>query len=122
MPKHIRHQRAESADTPSESEVYCSVKTYAGLTPEEEDAFMTKLKYYWCRVKTSIMGIPKEGYRADAPKEEKNTMRNVLVALLLLMLIAAVAHYMGYITLPGAIADMIPRKAAPASHLQYFFF
>ena len=121
MPKHIRHQRAESTDTPSESEVYCSAKTYAGLSPQEKDAFMTKIKYYWCRAKTSIMGIPKEGYRADAPKEN-DTMRKVLIALLLIVLIAIVAHYMGYITLPGPLADMIPRKAAPASHLQYFFF
>jgi hypothetical protein len=44
------------------------------------------------------------------------------MALLLIVLIAAIAHYMGYITLPGPLADMIPRKAAPASHLQYFFF
>ncbi len=121
MPKHIRHQRAENAETPSESEVYCNVKTYADLSPQEKNAFMTKLKYYWCRAKTSIMGIPKEGYRADA-SDENNRLRNFLIALLILFLLIGIAHYMGFITLPGPLADMIPRKAAPASHLQYFFF
>jgi hypothetical protein len=45
----------------------------------------------------------------------------IMAILLLLVLGVFAAHYMGYITLPGPLGK-IPRKAAPASHLQYFFF
>ena len=52
----------------------------------------------------------------------KQTMGTIFVLLLLLVAGLVAAHYMGYITLPAAVGNLIPRKAAPASHLQYFFF
>ena len=54
----------------------------------------------------------------NAPKQ---TIGWVIAILMLIILGVVAAHYMGYITLPGPLAG-IPRKSAPASHLQYFFF
>jgi hypothetical protein len=45
----------------------------------------------------------------------------VIAILLILILALFAAHYMGYMTLPGPLANL-PRKSAPAAHLQYFFF
>jgi hypothetical protein len=45
----------------------------------------------------------------------------VMAILFIIILALFAAHYMGYMTLPGPLANL-PRKVAPASHLQYFFF
>jgi len=51
----------------------------------------------------------------------KQTLGWIAAIIMIIILLVVVAHYFGYITLPG-ILGKIPRKAAPASHLQYFFF
>jgi hypothetical protein len=57
----------------------------------------------------------------DSYTSPKQAMGWIMAILMIIILGAVAAHYMGYITLPGPLAG-IPRKAAPASHLQYFFF
>lgn len=44
----------------------------------------------------------------------------IVVILFLAVLVAAGGHYMRYWTIPKL--DGVFQKAAPASHLQYFFF
>jgi hypothetical protein len=61
----------------------------------------------------------KMGYHIRAPSQSVGGW--VMAILMILILGVVIAHYMGYITLPGPLGK-IPRKAAPPSHLQYFFF
>jgi hypothetical protein len=44
----------------------------------------------------------------------------VSILLLLIILVAVAGHYMRFWTIPGMEGSL--QKAAPASHLQYFFF
>ena len=66
---------------------------------------------------------PKEGYRGRMEEEPKIMgLTKKQIAIIAVILFILLAHCMGWITLPAFIADMLPRKSAPASHLQYFFF
>ncbi len=51
-------------------------------------------------------------------KQSFGTIVSILLFIILLGVL--LAHYMGFITIPGLEGKL--RKAAPASHLQYFFF
>ena len=57
----------------------------------------------------------------DRYNTPKQAMGWIMAILMIIILGLFAAQYMGYITLPGPLAG-IPRKSAPASHLQYFFF
>jgi hypothetical protein len=65
----------------------------------------------------------KEGYHGRMEEEPKIMgLTKKQIAIIAVILFILLAHCMGWITLPAFIADMLPRKSAPASHLQYFFF
>ena len=49
-------------------------------------------------------------------------LTNKHLTVIAIILFILLAHCMGWITLPTCIADILPGKSAPASHLQYFFF
>jgi hypothetical protein len=48
----------------------------------------------------------------------KQAMGTILTIFLMIILVVLALHYFRIITLPLPV----PQKAAPASHLQYFFF
>ncbi len=73
---------------------------------------LSGLEYAKCKAKELT------GYHIRSPKQ---AMGWIIAILMIIILGLFSAHYFGYITLPGPLAG-IPRKAAPASHLQYFFF
>jgi hypothetical protein len=54
------------------------------------------------------------GYRIST----KQAMGTILTIFLMIILVVLALHYFRIITLPLPV----PQKAAPASHLQYFFF
>ena len=62
-----------------------------------------------------------DSFKKQHIRTPKQTMGWIMAILMIIILGVVAAHYMGYITLPGPLGK-IPRKAAPASHLQYFFF
>jgi hypothetical protein len=54
------------------------------------------------------------GYRIST----KQAMGTILTIFLMIILVVLALHYFRIITLPLPV----PQKAAPSSHLQYFFF
>ena len=78
----------------------------------------------WDNMKEAVnKATAKEGYhgrREEDPKIMGLTKKQITIIAVILFIL--LAHCMGWITLPACIADMLPRKSAPASHLQYFFF
>jgi hypothetical protein len=74
-----------------------------------EQTVMDKVNDYFVSFKKQYIRTPKQ------------TMGWIMAILMIIILGVVAAHYMGYITLPGPLSG-IPRKAAPPSHLQYFFF
>jgi hypothetical protein len=65
----------------------------------------------------------KEGFYGRIEEEPKIMgLTKKQITIIAVILFILLAHCMGWITLPACIADMLPRKSAPASHLQYFFF
>ena len=74
------------------------------------------------KAKMKVEEIKAQGMGMYIRTNPKQAMGTVIILLLLVVLGLVAAHYMGYITLPAAVAKYVPRKAAPASHLQYFFF
>ena len=65
----------------------------------------------------------KEGYHGRIEEEPKIMgLTKKQITIIAVILFILLAHCMGWITLPACIADMLPSKSAPASHLQYFFF
>jgi len=69
---------------------------------------------------TSMMGQAKGLYNQYMPKHisTKQAMGTILTIFLMIILVVLALHYFRIITLPLPV----PQKAAPASHLQYFFF
>jgi hypothetical protein len=93
MPKHIRHGVMDVASTT------------------------------WDNIKEAVNKVTakKEGFRREEEEEGMNR-KHIMLAIIILIIALIVANYMGYIELPSFLSDILPRKAAPASHLQYFFF
>ena len=98
MPKHIRHG------------AWDKFKEAASETVENAREYVNK-------------ATAKEGYRGRMEEEPKIMgLTKKQIAIIAVILFILLAHCMGWITLPACFADMLPRKSAPASHLQYFFF
>ena len=95
MPKHIRHG------------AWDKFKEAASETVDNARDYVNKAtaKHIRMEEEPKIMGLTKKQ-----------------IAIIAVILFILLAHCMGWITLPSVIADMLPRKSAPASHLQYFFF
>ena len=93
MPQHIRNQQQH-------------VRT------KEDTSMMGK--------DTSMMGQAKALYNQYMFKHisTKQAMGTILTIFLMIILVVLALHYFRIITLPLPV----PQKAAPASHLQYFFF
>jgi hypothetical protein len=99
MPKHIRHG------------AWDDFKKAASETADNARDYINKAT------------APKEGYRGRMEEDPKIMgLTKKQIAIIAVILFILLAHCMGWITLPACIADMLPRKSAPASHLQYFFF
>ena len=101
MPKHIRHG------------IMDDIKQVATTTFDNAKEAINK-------------ATAKEGFHGRREEEPKVmfglTKKQLMTAIIILIIFLVVAHYMGWIELPSFIADVLPRKAAPPSHLQYFFF
>ncbi len=78
---------------------------------EDNCSHLSGFEYAKCKVNEMMPTNP----------NPKQTMGWVIAILFIIILALFAAHYMGYMTLPGPLANL-PRKVAPASHLQYFFF
>ena len=98
MPKHIRHG------------VLDDLKNVASNTVNNMKESLHK-------------ATAKEGYHGRMEEEPKIMgLTKKQITIIAVILFILLAHCMGWITLPACIADMLPSKSAPASHLQYFFF
>lgn len=99
MPKHIRHGTWDDIKQ-------IASKTADNIQASIHEAATKKEGFHGRREEDiKIMGLTKK--------------QITIIAIILFILLA---HCMGWITLPACIADMLPGKSAPASHLQYFFF
>lgn len=98
MPKHIRHGAWDKFKQAA-SETAANARDYVNKATAKEK-FHGRMEE-----EPIIMGLTKKQ-----------------IAIIAVILFILLAHCMGWITLPSCIADMLPRKSAPASHLQYFFF
>ena len=69
---------------------------------------------------TSMMGQAKALYNKTFGDRisTKQAMGTILTIFLMIILVVLALHYFRIITLPLPV----PQKAAPSSHLQYFFF
>ena len=112
MPKHIRHQRhyEEEDCTPVRQQHGAFSSQYYECLKQKAGRFINGNQPYG-RIRHNEGAVKKEG-----------NYNNIMMAIIVLIIALVAAHYMGYITLPDFLADILPRKAAPASHLQYFFF
>ena len=93
MPQHIRNQQKH-------------VRT------QEDTAMMGK--------DTTMMGKAKAFYNKTVGDRisTKQAMGTILTIFFMIFLVVLALHYFRIITLPLPV----PQKAAPSSHLQYFFF